>query len=98
MTTKEFYLFANPGKPETVAAVKALADALLEKGCGVLLDTWLFEGTEPCCVPCQALLPKVSRYLESIWGIPVFCLRQTPMNCCRLLTVLFRGDTLLRSV
>jgi NAD+ kinase len=53
MTTKEFYLFANPGKPETVAAVKALADALLEKGCGVLLDTWLFERLSigrPCAI------------------------------------------------
>ncbi len=40
---QRFFLYANPGKPETIRAVSDFADLLINKGCEVLLDVWLFD-------------------------------------------------------
>lgn len=40
---QRFFLYANPGKPETIQAVSDFADLLINKGCEVLLDGWLFD-------------------------------------------------------
>lgn len=40
---QRFFLYANPGKPETIKAVSYFADLLINKGCDVLLDGWLFD-------------------------------------------------------
>lgn len=48
-----FFLFANPHKPETVAASANLARLLLERGTRVLVDTWLYDQVslgEPCAL------------------------------------------------
>ncbi|NLE20730.1 MAG: hypothetical protein GX623_07950, partial [Clostridiales bacterium] len=43
MSAKRFFLFANPGKPETVSSAGALADALIARKCSVHLDEWLYD-------------------------------------------------------
>lgn len=43
MNEKQFFLFANPGKPKTITAVRELANILLEKKCKVHLDGWLYD-------------------------------------------------------
>lgn len=40
---QRFFLYANPGKPETIPVVAAFADLLSEHNCDILLDTWLYE-------------------------------------------------------
>lgn len=40
---QNFFLYANTGKPETLPAVRKVAEALLTKQAGVFLDHWLFE-------------------------------------------------------
>jgi NAD+ kinase len=40
---KCFFLYANPGKPETIPVVAAFAELLLKHNCDILLDTWLYE-------------------------------------------------------
>lgn len=43
MSGKRFFLYANPGKPDTVSAVRTLSHTLLEKGYVPVLDGWLFD-------------------------------------------------------
>ncbi len=43
MGAKRFFLFANPGKPETASFAGTLADALIQRNCAVSLDGWLFD-------------------------------------------------------
>lgn len=43
MSQKSYFLFANPYKPETVSAAGRFAALLIEKGCSVSLDGWLYD-------------------------------------------------------
>jgi NAD+ kinase len=40
---KSYFLFANPYKPETVSAAGHFAALLIENGCSVSLDGWLYD-------------------------------------------------------
>lgn len=43
MRLRSFFLFANPGKPQTIHVARQFADLALEAGCQVTLDEWLFH-------------------------------------------------------
>ena len=50
---QRFFLYANPGKPETIPTVKEFAELLLNRNCEVHLDHWLYNIVhigKPCAI------------------------------------------------
>lgn len=43
MDAGRYFLFANPYKPDTVKAASAFAASLIDRGCAVCLDGWMYD-------------------------------------------------------